>query len=288
VLFRSNPVFLIACGLIVLSWSYSAGLFPFHNIKAEMYANARPHAAGLMQTQSKFILIALGLIILRLFSDVGILRAVILYVSMGTMVFGVIMALKQDNYQNMLSYHAISQAGYVASGLSIGTPTAIAASIFHAINNALYKTALFIGCECVQHRSKTTEFKDLGGLIHHLPFIGFLVLIAKFAISGVPPFNGFQSKLMLMTAAFDAGLPEVTVVMLMVSVLTFISMMKAYHLVFLRPRNTQADNAPGTVPSAYVMVLIILVGLCVLFGFYPQAVIGYVQGIADKIGFDWR
>ncbi|MBD3387803.1 MAG: energy conserving hydrogenase EhbF [Candidatus Altiarchaeales archaeon] len=282
-----NPVFLASCALTIFAWTYASGVFPFHNIKSELYASARPHASGLMQTMTKFIMVALAIVLLKLFADVGSLRMVMLYASLGAMVFGVIMALKQDNYQRMLSYHAISQAGYVASGLSIGTPVAIIAGIFHAVNHVLYKTALFLGCECVEYRAGTTDFKGVSGLIHSLPLIGFLVLCAKFAISGIPPFNGFQSKLMLMTAAFDAGMPEVTLVMILVSVLTFISMMKAFHLVYMR-HPTQDTREPREIPKSYVVALIILVGLCVLLGVYPQLATRYIEPIAYGIGFNWR
>lgn len=282
----SNPVFLAAAGLALFAWSYAGGVFPFHNIKSELYAAARPHASGLMQTQTKFIMIALGLILLKLFNDVGIMRPIMLYMSMGAMVFGVIMALKQDNYHRMLSYHAISQAGYVASGISIGTPVAVLAGVFHAVNHVLYKTALFIGCECVE-KNGNSDFKNLGGAIHTLPAVGLLVLGAKFAISGIPPFNGFQSKLMLMTSALDAGMPEITAVMILVSVLTFISMMKAFHLAFLRPRDDNEKPA-SNVPKTYLLALVILVGLCLVLGVYPQLATQYIEPIAREVGFAWR
>jgi energy-converting hydrogenase B subunit F len=196
------------------------------------------------------------------------------------------MALKQENYHRMLSYHAISQAGYVAAGLGIGTPTAIAAGIFHAINHVLYKSALFLGCECVGRGRKSTDFKGLGGLIGPLPAVAVLVLGAKFAISGIPPFNGFQSKLMLMGGAFDAGMPEVTAVMILVSVLTFISMMKAFHLVFLRPADVPDDAA--NIPKTYVIALIILVGLCLVLGLFPDLALNLIKPVAENVGLPWR
>ena len=282
--FLRSPVLLTACALMLVSFSYVSGLFPFHNIKAEMYARAMPHAAAVMQTQTKFILLGLGIILLRLFPNVGGFRPLMLYTSMAAMVFGVIMALKQDNYQHMLSYHAISQAGYVAAGISIGTTAAVMGAIFHAVNNALYKSALLIGSECVKHQAKTTDFKGLGGLIQPLPALAALVLVSKLAISGVPPFNGFQSKLLLMTAAFNAGLPEVTVVMILVSVLTFISMMKAFHLVFMRPPQAEAVLAETALPRTYLMALAILAGLCLLLGLCPQIVLVYAREIALQVG----
>jgi len=284
----SNPVFLGACALSVFAFAYASGLFPFHNIKSELYAAAAEHGSALMQTQTKFIMVGLGLIILRLFHEVQVIRYLMLYMALGAMVFGVIMALKQDNYHRMLSYHAISQAGYVAAGLSIGTPAAIIAGIFHAINHVLYKSALFLGCECVKIQKGTTDFKRLGSMITGLPMVGVLVLGAKFAISGIPPFNGFQSKLQLMVAAFDAQLYEVTVVMILVSVLTFISMMKASHLVFLRP-TTQAEKASSTkrIPKSYLFALTVLVGLCLYLGLMPECATRYLEPIAYEVGYMW-
>jgi len=285
----SDPLLITAACFILFAWLYAGGVFPFHNIKSELYAAARPHSSAIMQTQTKFILVALGLIILRLFSGIWGVRQVMMAGSAGAMIFGVIMALKQDDYHKMLSYHAISQGGYVACGLAIGTPYGILAGIFHAVNHVLYKSALFLGCEALERHKGTTSFSKLGGAIHSIPFIGFLVLCAKLAISGVPPFNGFQSKLMLMVAAFDAGMPEITMVMMLVSVLTFISMMKAFHFAYLRslepaPRN-KADPAELT---HYTMALVILVGLCVLLGLFPDIALGYLEHVSLTAGAPWR
>ncbi|MBU0762846.1 MAG: energy conserving hydrogenase EhbF [Candidatus Altiarchaeota archaeon] len=281
----SNPVFLSAAALVLFSWLYGSGLFPFHNIKSELYASAKPHASALMQTQTKFVLIALGIIILKLFNGLPAVRPLMLFGACLAMIFGVIMALKQDNYQRMLSYHAISQAGYVAAGIALGTPAAIVAGIFHALNHVLYKSALFLGCEVVHGMNKTSNFKSLGGAIYSIPYIGVLMLGAKFAISGIPPFNGFQSKLMLMTSAFDAGFWEVTVVMILVSVLTFISMMKAFHLAFMRPKQNMVEYKKPHI--TYTIALAILVGLCLLLGLYPSLATDYITGIAAEIGVGW-
>lgn len=175
----SEPLFLISAGFITFSWMYAGGVFPFHNIKSELYSCAMPHASALMQTQTKFMLVALGIIVLRIFSQVWGIRHMMLLASCLAMIFGVIMALKQDNYHNMLSYHAISQGGYVAAGLAIGTPFAVMAGIFHAINHVLYKSALFLGCEALKMRRGTSDFSRLGGAIHTMPAIGLLVLDRK-------------------------------------------------------------------------------------------------------------
>ncbi len=283
----ANPVFLSAASFIVFAWLYASGLFPFHNIKSELYAAAKPHASAIMQTQTKIVLVALGLIVLRLFSGMPAIRHLMLFAACLAMVFGVIMALKQDNYQRMLSYHAISQAGYVAAGIAIGTPLAIVAAIFHALNNAIYKSALFLGCEALRTRYGTSDFKSLGAAMHSAPFLGLLVLVAKLAISGVPPFNGFQSKLMLMVAAFESGMWEVTAIMILVSVLTFISMMKAFHLAYMRPKPDGAVEGAKPI-HAYIPALIVLVVLCVVLGIFPELATDQIWGIAVRLGGVWR
>jgi len=88
-----------------------------------------------------------------------------------------------------------------------------------------------------------------------------------------------------MVAAFDAGLPEVALIMVFVSVLTFVSMMKAYHLVFLRPMREPV--AGESVSNVYVAALALLVGFSLLFGVYPEAALGYVWGVASHVGWGW-
>ncbi len=283
----TEPLLVISAGFIVFAWMYAGGVFPFHNIKSELYASAMPHASAIMQTQTKFILVSLGIIILRIFAGVWGVRHMMLAASCGAMIFGVIMALKQDNYHKMLSYHAISQGGYVAAGLSIGTPFAIMAGIFHAINHVLYKSALFLGCEALERHRGTSDFSKLGGAIHTMPVIGGLVLCAKFAISGIPPFNGFQSKLMLMIAAFNEGMPEVSIIMLLVSVLTFISMMKAFHMAYLRPAQEGTVKVPAQSLGTYKMALMILVGLCIILGVFPDIAKDYLNYVSVLAGTSW-
>ncbi|MFC2162502.1 proton-conducting transporter membrane subunit [Candidatus Altiarchaeota archaeon] len=283
--FLTQPTLLLAAGLLIFGWAYSSGLFPFHSIKSEMYGSAEPHAAGFIQTMTKFILVSYAIILLRIFSGVPTVRPLMLALSMGAMIFGVVMALRQDDYRRLLSFHAVSQAGYVAGGLSIGTPLGIAAGIFHAVNHVLYKSALFIGCEVIKYRSKTTDFHKLGGAIVGIPFVGALVLGAKFAISGIPPFNGFQSKLMLLKAAMGVGMPEIALVMILVSIATFASMMKAFYMVYLKAKEGEVVEEP--VPATHVLALIILVGLCVLLGLYPDLALRYIMPVATNLGSPW-
>ena len=284
----NHPIMLAAAGLIVFTWLYIGGMFPFHNMKSELYSSAPAHASAIMQTQSKFLQIALGIIILKLFGQITNIKIVMLVFGAFAMILGVLMALKQDNYQKMLSYHAISQAGYVALGLAIGTPLAITAAIFHAINNALYKSALFLGADAIKQRQGTLKFSNLGGMISVIPAIAVLMFFAKLAISGVPLFNGFQSKYMLAYAAFDSGMPELSLLMILVSVLTFISMMKAFYVTFLRPGEYCEQNVDSRADMKTVgLTMTVLIGLCIILGIFPSVITSFIEPLAAFIGGDW-
>jgi len=288
----SSPVMYVAFGFSVLVWAYAGGLIPVHPIKSELYRVSMPHAAGFLQTQSKFMIVGIGVIMLRLFGPTGVnlpySRAIMLAIGVGTMIFGVTMAIVQDDYRRLLAYHAISQGGYVAAGIALGTELGIMGGAFHAINHVIYKTALFLGCGAVLYRTKTASLKEMGGLLREMPIEAFLLLCAKFAISGIPPLNGFQSKVRLMEAAMEAGMPEVTIIMLLVSITTFVSMFKAFYLIFLQPKpKSLVGKELPKVPMGTRVGMIILVFLCLLLGFFPELATDYLAPLTKELGRPW-
>ncbi|WP_048057923.1 energy conserving hydrogenase EhbF [Methanothermococcus okinawensis] len=277
--------------MLIIGLCYGSGLPPFHTVKADVYARAKPFVASMLQTYSKFILVAIMLVILKLFGGLSYFNAshgVLIALSVFGMVFGVVMALLQSDYKKLLSYHAISQVGYVAAGLAIGTPLGIIAGVFHAINNALFKSALFLGAHIVSKKGSSNLTK-LGGLLPVMPAVAFMILCAKLAISGVPPFNGFQSKLLLAEAAMNVNMPELAVIMILVSIGTFVSMMKAFYLIFLKPCSEERiEEYKNTKVSKYsIFSLAILTILCILLGVYPDIVINNIAPYANELGKSW-
>ncbi len=274
--------------MLIIGLCYGSGLPPFHTIKADVYSKAKPFIASMLQTYSKFVLVALMLVIFKLFNGIAYFstaHGVLIALSIFGMVFGVVMALLQSDYKKLLSYHAISQGGYVAAGLALGTPLGIIAGIFHAINHVIYKSALFLGANIVSQK-KSSNLAKLGGLLPVMPAVAFMILCAKLAISGVPPFNGFQSKLLLAEAAMNVNMPELAIIMIIVSVGTFVSMMKAFYLIFLKPcSEEQIEEYKNVKVSKYsVFSLAVLTILCVLLGIYPDIVVNQIAPFANEIG----
>ncbi len=191
-----------------------------------------------------------------------------------TMFVGVMMALIQDDLKRLLGFHAISQVGYMILGVGIGTPLAIAAGIFHLLNNALYKMSLFLGGGAVQYRTGTKDLNNLGGLARNMPITALTFVICALAISGVPPFNGFASKWMIYSATIQTY-PVFAVIAMIVSALTLASFIKLTHSMFYGRRPKEYKDVKE-VPKAMTVAMGILASACVLFGVFPQLPLKYL------------
>ena len=122
-----------------------------------------------------------------------------------TIILAVMMALIQKDYKRLLSYHAISQVGYMILGIGTLVPAGIVGGLFHMINNAMYKSCLFMTGGAVERQAGTTDLEKLGGLGARMPVTFACFIITALSISGVPPFNGFFSKEMIYEGALEKG-----------------------------------------------------------------------------------
>jgi len=168
-------------------------------------------------------------------------------------------------------------------GIGTANPIGIAGGLFHMLNNAIYKSCLFLGGGAVEKKTGTTDLDKLGGLAKIMPVTFAAFLIASLAISGVPPFNGFASKWMVYqgvieTAKNGGRLWMIWLVAAMLgSALTLASFMKLLHAIFLgQPSKEQiagrkAEGAEKTALSMWLPTAI-LAALCVLFGVFAYAI----------------
>jgi formate hydrogenlyase subunit 3/multisubunit Na+/H+ antiporter MnhD subunit len=184
-----------------------------------------------------------------------------------TIVLAVFMALIQKDLKKLLSYHAVSQVGYMMLGIGTAVPIGIAGGIFHMINHAMYKSGLFLAAGSVEQQTGTTELKKLGGLYRVMPLttLGFVVCAA--AISGIWPLNGFVSKEMIFHGSYETGYIIFTIAAWLGAILTFASFLKAGHSVFFGPRSLETATVKESKSPIYIPILA-LAALCVLFGVY--------------------
>jgi NADH-quinone oxidoreductase subunit L len=199
----------------------------------------------------------------------GAMSILLMTVGAVTIVLAVLMALVQKDLKRLLSYHAVSQVGYMVLGIGTAIPIGIAGGIFHMINHAMYKSGLFLSAGSVEHRAGTTELKKLGGLRRDMPLTAFGFTVCALAISGVWPLNGFVSKEMVFHGAVETGHLVFAIAAWVGAIFTFASFLKAGHSVFFGERTREVPALKES-PSALVLPLLVLAGLCILFGVYNK------------------
>jgi NADH-quinone oxidoreductase subunit L len=186
-----------------------------------------------------------------------------------TIVLAVLMALIQKDFKKLLSFHAVSQVGYMVLGVGTGIPIGIAGGIFHMINHAIYKCGLFLSSGSVEHRTGTTELKRLGGLRKDMPLTAFGFTVCALAISGVWPLNGFVSKEMVFHGAVETGYIVFAVAAWVGAIFTFASFLKAGHSVFFGERTKEVPPVRES-QAPIVIPILVLALLCITFGVYNK------------------
>jgi len=212
------------------------------------------------------------------------LSILLMFIGSLTVVVAVMMALVQHDLRKLLSYHAISQVGYMVLGIGTGIPLGIAGGIFHMVNHAIYKSCLFLGGGSVEQRVGSCDIDRLGGLAKFMPLTFLTVLITAFSISGVPPFNGFFSKWMVYQGVVEIGKLKgggMWIIWLLAamfgSALTLASFMKLIHGTFLSSESEEVKEriSQGKIREASISMLspmVVLAGLCVVFGVFAYRI----------------
>jgi len=197
-------------------------------------------------------------------------------------VYGVVFALAQNNMRRLLSYHIVSQVGYMVAGVGLGGIVGVNAGMAHVFNHILYKALLFMAVGAVVYRTGIEVMDRLGGLGRKMPVTAIAYWIAAFSIAGVPGFNGFVSKGMVVAAAQDS--PVVRVLLEIASFGTMLSFLKLGYFVFLRPGTTESSDPPRPMQVAQLGTA----GLCVAIGIYPALLLGILPAATtyQPYGFD--
>ncbi|MDR2544243.1 MAG: energy conserving hydrogenase EhbF [Methanobrevibacter sp.] len=268
-----SPVFLFSFGLIFFGWIYSVGLPPFHTIKSAIYSKATPSGSAILQALSVIIFLSFGLAILRIYSHLPFVNGFIIFFSLCGMILSITMALVETDLRRIIGFLAVGELGYLGLGFGIGTKLSITAALFQGLNELIITALLFIGFGAILYLTKTSNINKLGGLIENHPKIAIMVLIGGFAMAGVPPLNGFQSKLMLIQSALNANFPELAIIMILISIVTFMTFTKIFHAVYLKPKPQDLKIEKTLVPRSVIFSIAILLIICIVLGLMPDLVV---------------
>ncbi len=267
--------------LLALGAFAKAGAMPLHTWIPDS-ANAAPLPvmaflpASLDKLLGIYFLARLSFGIFRVAANTA-MSNFLLFIGAITIIAAVMMALIQHDMKRLLSYHAVSQVGYMVLGIGTANPVGIAGGLFHMLNHAIYKCALFLTAGAVEKEAGTTELDRLGGLARFMPVTFLCCLVGSLAISGIPPFNGFVSKWMVYQGIVESGLAgnKMWVIFLAAamfgSALTLASFMKLLHAVFLGQKGVDGNKGIKEVPAAMWAPMVILALLCIVFGIFAFA-----------------
>lgn len=252
--------------LMVTGAIAKAGSMPFHTWIPDAAIDAPlPFMAifpgALEKLLGIYFLTRISLDIFRLTPD-SWASYVMMTVGAITILGAVMMALVQKDYKRLLAYHAVSQVGYMILGIGTLVPIGIVGGLFHMINNALYKSCLFLTGGSVERQAGTTDLSELGGLGKMMPVTFTCFLITAASISGVPPFNGFFSKELIYDGALERGM-IFYVAAALGSFLTAASFLKLGHAAFMGKSN---KNGIKEAPMPMLIPMIVIASICILFG----------------------
>ncbi len=252
--------------LFLVGFGLKAAIVPFH----AWLPDAHPSAPAPISAMLSGVLIkALGIYaILRIFfsmfgAEPHILNTLMILGTL-SMLVGVFLAIGQWDFKRLLAYHSISQIGYVILGLSLGTPLGILGGLFHLFNHSIFKSLLFLNSGAVEYSTGTRNLKRMGGLHRKMPVTAVTSMIASMSISGIPPFNGFWSKLIIILACIKAGYMVPALLAVIVSVLTLASFMKVQRYAFFGEE--KETNSIKEVPAPMKVSMIFLAIICIIGG----------------------
>jgi len=267
-----------------------AGAFPLHTWLPSIAQPAPTSTMAFLPASVDKLLgiYLLARIALGMFDIGGGLRLMMMAIGAITILGAVLMAMVQHDLKKLLSFHAVSQVGYMVLGIGTGTVVGALGGLFHMLNHAIYKSCLFLGAGSVERKAGTTELDHLGGLARLLPITFITMTIASLSISGVPPFNGFVSKWLVYRGVMIADTrwaPVLLTAAVFGSALTLASFVKVLHSVFWQLRPKGLERLPGGERWFMALPMLVLAILCVVFGVFARLPINaFLMPALDDLG----
>jgi multicomponent Na+:H+ antiporter subunit D len=260
---------LAAAVMLLVAFGIKSAIFPlFFWLPASYHTPPHPVSAIFAGLLTKVGVYAMIRVFTLLFIDVDVTRELLLVLAGLTMVTGVLGAVAQNEIRRLLSFHIISQIGYMVMGLAILTPLAIAGAIFYIVHHIIVKTNLFLIAGVVQRISGDSDLRNLGGLYRSRPALALVFLVPALSLAGMPPLSGFFAKLTLVRAAVEASHPTLLIVALAVGLLTLFSMMKIWNEAFWKtpPVDERREHDPTPPPWVAIGGL---AAITVAIGLFP-------------------
>jgi multicomponent Na+:H+ antiporter subunit D len=281
----ASPGLIVAISMLFLvAFGIKAAVFPLFFWLPASY-HTPPVAvsaifAGMLTKVGVYALIRMFTLVF--IGDVGVTHTVLLWIAVLTMVTGVLGAAAQNEFRKVLSFHIISQVGYMVLGLALYTPVALAGAVFYLVHHIIVKGNLFLVAGLARFTGGSFDLDRLGGLYRHRPLLAVLFIVPAFSLAGFPPLSGFWAKLVIIQAGLAVEAYLVVAVALLVGLLTIYSMTKIWQAAFWSPA-PDGTVLVGPLPRLMLAPVVALALLTLLIGLWSGPFIDLAEAAAREL-----
>jgi len=309
----------IALVLLIVALAMKAGMVPMHMWLPDSYSRAPATVTIALVGATLASLYGVLRVIFTLYGNtlevvgknisIGALNSDILVTNMigwfilvlaiCSIIVGVMMALRQTDFKRLIAFAAVAEIGYIFLGIgtklaSVGLSidkeiihpgygiTALEGGIFHIINDALDVSLLFLVAGAIYYATKKWSLDEMGGLARNMKYTTIFFVVGFLAIAGMPPFNGFASKLLIYESTFQLN-PILAIVAILCSILLLAAFVKVFYSAFMGPKLPKFKDVKE-VPKSMLFAMGILVCIIIFFGLFPGLVVeNIVRPAADAL-----
>jgi F420H2 dehydrogenase subunit N len=282
------PIGILAIALFIAGFGFKMGLVPFHMWLPDAYEGSPTTIGALLAAGTKKAGFAAGLrvVVLGIFALNPDWTMTLAILAVFTMTIGNFGALIQKSVPRILAYSSIAQAGYILMGIALApySDQALSGSLFHILNHAVMKSAGFIAAAAVVIGLASYGLESYKGLGRRMPITAIALTISLLALAGVPPLNGFWSKLVLFGAAIDSGPIVAWGPYLAIAAVLNSALSLGYYAWIIRKMYMEdaTDMSKIKEPTAIVAVLIFAIIFMVGFGIWHAPLLDFAsQALPD-------
>ncbi len=263
----SHPITWLIIVLFAAGFGLKSALFPFHSWLPDAHSSAPAPISAIL---SGVLIKSVGIyVILRFFFNIiGPEYAPLVLISwLGAIssLVGVILAMGQHDIKRLLACHSVSQVGYIFIGIGLGSIWGLMGAILHMINHSAFKSLLFLNAGSIEHATGERDFFNMGGLKKRMPWTNITSFIGFSAIGGIPPLNGFWSKLILIYACIHANQLLLALIIATVAIMTLTLFPKIQKYVFLGELPDKYHHVKE-VPWSMIAPMLVLSAFCIGLG----------------------
>ncbi len=274
----------IALALLVAAFGMKAGGAPMHMATPDAYGEAPASISIMLVGGSQASLYALFRVVFTIYGgmlDVTSVGWIIIALAIISILIGVSMALLQTDFKRLIGYSAIAEIGYMMLGVGVALAVlndgatygtkALEGGIFHILNDALDIGLLFLVAGAVYYTTGKRSLNAVGGLARNMKYTAFFFIIGMAAVSGLPPMNGFASKLLIYESVYQLN-PVLSIIGIMASILMLAVFAKVFQSAFLGPTLPEHKDV-GEVPAPMLLGMALITLLIIFIGLFPRFVL---------------